>query len=361
MYHIGFIIEQVLGHVTHGQNLKKNLTRDPSVAAYWGLPRPDTPHPIAKQINNWTVKAGLQSRESLRQMERETKLDALFFHSQVTAVLAQDWMRRIPSVVSLDATPSQYDSLGEFYDHKTGSGWAEKGKWWLNKRCFDQARHLVTWSAWAKQGLIDEYGIAPDKVTVIPPGVNSAEWMRPTPRQPHDGTVKILFVGGNLKRKGGDLLLEAYSSLRSANYPIELHLVTRDTVTEENGIHLYQGMQPNSPALKQLYYDCDIFCLPTYGDCLPMVLSEAGAAELPSISTRVAGIPELIKHGETGFIIPTGNVGALTEALRVLITQPEVRLQQGKRACELVSSQFDAQKNASHLVDLLKSVADGAV
>src|SRR5690606_30833499 len=122
------------------------------------------------------------------------------------AVLMQDWMKRIPTVVSLDATPRQYDELGLSYNHQTGPAWAEQLKWQLNRDCFRRSKRLVTWSEWAKHGLIDEYEVPEDKVAVIPPGVNTAQWAAPE-RNPNDaGLVRILFVGGNLKRKGGDLL-----------------------------------------------------------------------------------------------------------------------------------------------------------
>ena len=84
-------------------------------------------------------------------------------------------------------------------------------------------------------------------------------------------------------------------------------------------------MQANSDPLKQLYFDSDIFCLPTYGDCLPMVLSEAGATELPVVSTDVAAIPEIVQDGETGFIIPPGDAQAITTALRRLVEDPTLR------------------------------------
>jgi glycosyltransferase involved in cell wall biosynthesis len=116
-------------------------------------------------------------------------------------------------------------------------------------------------------------------------------------------------------------------------------------------------MQPNSAPLKQLYHDSDIFCLPTYGDCLPMVLSEAGAAGIPCVATRVAGIPEIVLDGETGFLMPTGDVPALTESLRRLIEGPDLRARMGERAVAVVSERFDAERNAMRLLELLKGVA----
>ena len=68
-----------------------------------------------------------------------------------------------------------------------------------------------------------------------------------------------------------------------------------------------------------------------------MVLSEAGATELPVISTNVAAIPEIVKDGETGFIIPTGDTDAITNSLRRLIADPQLRYQQGQQAKTIVS------------------------
>lgn len=359
IYQIGFILEQALGHITHAQNLQANIPNDPEVRPYWGLVPWETTG-IASRIpvykSNWTVRAGLRARHLVAGITRKARLDALFFHSQVPAVLATNWIKRIPSIVSLDATPLQYDTLGEFYVHDRGPAWLEQLKWRLNRDCYQAARHLVTWSQWAKQGLIDDYEVPAEKITVIPPGVNTHEWLRPAPRTLHAGPVKILFVGGNMERKGGMLLLNAFRTLREQG--VELHLVTRDHLPAEPGLFVYNNMQPNSAALKQLYHTCDIFCLPTYGDCLPMVLSEAGAASMPTVSTRVAGIPEIVQDGVTGFLVPPGDTNALTEVLRRLVLDTPLRLAQGERASELVTREFDAPHNANRLLELLKQVAD---
>ena len=201
MYRFGFIIEQALGHITHGHNLQHSVALDPSVEAFWGFPSWDASG-LAALVPNWTVKAGLQARQQVAEMSRETALDALFFHTQVAAVLSQNWLKRIPSVISLDATPRQYDELGQSYQHESGPDWLEQQKWRLNRNAFRAARHLVSWSYWAKAGL-SAYEVSPEKVTVIPPGVNISEWTRPEPRRYQVGPVKILFVGADLERKGG--------------------------------------------------------------------------------------------------------------------------------------------------------------
>ena len=367
MYRIGFIIEQALGHISHAQNLQANVPRDPEVEAHWGLPGWQKEGWLSRLPlvrSNWTVQAGLQTRRLLSAMQRQTPLDALFFHTQVTAVLAQDWVRRLPSVVSLDATPRQYDSLGQFYAHESGPAWLEQRKWALNRALFGKAKHIVAWSDWARQGLIADYEVAPDKVSVIPPGVTVQAWRRPVPlslRQP--GPIKILFVGSNLERKGGLLLLDAFRQLRHeqdlGQLPaIELHLVTRDPVANEPALFVYNGLQANSESLRQLYFDSDIFCLPTYGDCLPLVLAEAGASELPIVSTAVAAIPEIVRDGVTGLLILPGDGRALVAALRRLIQDPALRRQQGQGAHRLVATQHDAAQNSIRLLALMKQIID---
>jgi glycosyltransferase involved in cell wall biosynthesis len=359
-YSIGFIIEQVLGHITHTKNLQQSVPSDPDVAAHWGL-IPYHMQGLASRIplynSNWIVRAGLQTRRMLVSMTRATPIDVLFFHTQVPAILASDWLRRIPSVVSLDATPLQFDRLGAFYQHTAGPVWLEMLKWRLNRDCYGAARHLVTWSEWARQGLIDEYEVPPEKVTVIPPGVDIARWAC-TPRDDHQGPVHLLFVGGDLERKGGLVLLEAFRALRPLG--VELHLVTRDAVAPEPGLHVYHDMQPNSPELRALYQQADVFALPTYGDCLPMVLSEAGAAGLPVVSTRVAAIPEVVHDGTTGLLVEPGDAAALAQALRTLITQPDTRRQYGAQATAHIAQAYDVHTNARRLLALLKEQVDQA-
>jgi glycosyltransferase involved in cell wall biosynthesis len=360
-YQFGFLLEQSLGHITHTKNLLANVTLDPEVHAHWGLIDFEATG-IAGRIpvyrSNWTVRAGMRARREVARMNRQTRLDALLFHTQVPAVLAQSWLRKIPGIVSLDATPLQYDELGAFYKHEQGPAWLENWKWRLNRDCFKSARRLVAWAEWTRHGLVRDYEVPADKITVIPPGVNVREWRRPTPRGPHGDPVKILFVGGDLERKGGLQLLEAFRALRHMG--LELHLVTKDRRAPEPGVFIYNNLQANSQPLKDLYHTCDIFALPTFGDCLPMVLSEAGATGMAIISTDVAGIPEIVRNGKTGLTVPIGDTASLTQALRELATNPDLRMTLGENAIAHVTRHYDAPTNAALLLDLLKAEADAA-
>lgn len=360
-YEFGFLLEQSLGHITHSKNLQVNVALDPEVRAHWGLIGFEVDG-ITGRIpvygSNWTVRAGVRANLEVARMNRQTKLDALFFHTQVPAIFAQRWLRKFPSVVSLDATPLQYDELGPFYKHERGPEWLEAWKWRLNRDCYRSARRLVVWAEWTKLGLVQSYEVPADKITVIPPGVNVDEWRRPTPRLPHAKPVKVLFVGGSLERKGGLVLLEAFRALRDLG--LELHLVTKDHIVPEPGVFIYNDLEANSRLLKDLYHTCDIFALPTFGDCLPMVLSEAGASAMAIISTNVAAIPEIVRNGNTGLTVSAGDAASLTRALRDLATNPTLRMTLGERAMAHVTRNYDARTNTNRLLGLLKAEANAA-
>ena len=127
------------------------------------------------------------------------------------------------------------------------------------------------------------------------------------------------------------MLLEAVRRLRDAGVAIELDLVTRDEVPDQEGVRVHHGLTPNSPPLIELYHRADVFCLPTMGDCLPMVLSEAGAVGLPLVSTDVGAISEIVRDGETGLLVPVDDVGALAAALRRLADDPDAAPPHGRR------------------------------
>lgn len=362
--HVGFVLEQTLGHRTHADNLTRLVPQDERIVATFA----PVEFPVdgwARRIpgyGNWTVRAGVRAGRALRRMRHDHgPLDALFIHSQVPAMLNRRWLRRVPTVVSLDATPRQYDDLATSYGHVVGSDRAEALKERLHRACFTSAAHLVTWSEWARADLGQRYGVDVGRVTVIPPGVITAMWVRPDERTDRDDAVRILFVGGDLERKGGFDLLEAFRVLRGVDRAVELHLVTSAGIESEPGVTVHRGLTPNDPRLIELYHRCDVFCLPTHGDCLPMVLSEAAAAGLPMVSTDVGGIREVVRDDETGMLVPVGDPRALHAALERLVDDASLRRHLGERAAALAQAELDAGVNAHRLVELLVDVARPAM
>ena len=332
-YRIGFVMEQTLGHVTHAENFQHWVNKDPDVTPSW-LPVSFTAAdrwdraPIVR--HNWTLRASLRALAQVQAVLRSTPLDGLFFHTQVTAFFAWHLMSTIPSVVSMDATPLNFDSIGGPYDHlPSGYSQVEALKNALTRRTFKRARKLITWHNWGKQSLVHDYRVEANKVAVIPPGIDLDRWgvAREAPR--HAGPVRLLFVGGDFRRKGGEILLAAFR--KELMRDCELDIVTREEVDTRDliNVRVHHGLGPNKPELRALFAAADVFVFPTFGDTLPIVVMEAMASGLPVVTTSVGAIAEEVEHGVTGFLVPCGDSHSLAEATLRLVANRDLRRDMG--------------------------------
>ncbi|MBC8101113.1 MAG: glycosyltransferase family 4 protein [Cytophagales bacterium] len=381
---LGFALEYSLGHRTHAQNLKTALSSRPTEIRLAGIKPTYVDVSFDGMKGAWTRLPGIRSNWSLRASlgaflglrPHTRRLDGALFHTQVTSLLSSGFMRRVPSVISLDATPIQYDALGAFYGHApSGNARLEALKKALNNRAFEAARSLVTWSEWAKASLIDDYGIPPEKVVVIPPGIDIARWGQVGDSGRKAGApVRLLFVGGDFERKGGSLLLRAWKMLPAAlRRSAELHIVTKTwTESQEQErrqespedfatVFVHRGLQPNSAELRDLYRNADLFVFPTQGDCLPLAVLEAMASGLPVITTSVGALPEAVQHGQAGWVIPVDDCTSLTSAIEALVSDEALRRTLGKQAGETARARFDAKRNYPALMEVVTQAASSPV
>lgn len=360
MPRVAFVMEQTLGHVTHARNLRAALDATPSLDVRW-LPIRFDVSGAARLIplygSNWSVRASWRARQALKGALARGPLDALFFHTQVTSLFSVDLMRQIPTVISLDATPLNFDAVGASYGHRAANdGFLDRQKFQLNCRALQAAQTLVAWSAWAKRSLVDEYGVEAARVRVLAPGASSAFFEvgrrrlaspAPVPTAP----ARLLFVGGDWERKGGPVLLEALAGLPAGSW--QLDVVTRSNVPASAGVTVHHNVGPNSPELLRLFSEADIFVLPSLGECLAVVLMEATAAALPVVTTDVGALGEAVRPGLTGAVVPPRDALALRNALATLLENPAARRIMGEAAHTFARERFDANHNNRVLLDLL--------
>jgi len=360
-----FVMEQTLGHVTHHQNLALTVQRQSAVVATW-IPIPFAASGLASLLpvygSNWSLRASVRARRQLGKALSARRHDALFFHTQVTSLFSVGLMRRIPTVVSLDATPANYDSVGAAYGHRgAGDGWLDERKFRMNRDAFHAAAHLVTWSHWAKRSLAADYGVVADNVTVLAPGaapsyfdIGAERLARTVSTRP----VRLLFVGGDFARKGGPLLLEAFSTLTHPD--VELHVVTSAAIEPRPRVVVHRDVRPNTPELHRLFREADVFVLPSDGECLAVALMEAAAAALPIVTTDVGALREAARDGENAFVIAPGDATALRLALERLSGDEALRRRLGAAGHALARELFDADTNDRKVLGLIADVVDRA-
>lgn len=173
-----------------------------------------------------------------------------------------------------------------------------------------------------------------------------------------DRDQRLLFVGRLAAVKGIPILLEALVKLRAQHPGVRLTLVgdgpereSLKALAARLGVAdmvTFAGYADEDGVAAHLA-GSDIFVLPSFAEGVPVVLMEAMAARLPVVASRVAGVPELVEDGESGFLVPPGDVAALTARLGTLLADPERGATMGETGRQKVIADYNVMKEAAKL------------
>lgn len=348
-----FIMEQHLGHRSYYENLRQVIDESPHIDPTWVPITYTQPGsmwerlPILSPNVRGTLAGRLQAKQGLRQ-----PADIVLFNTQVPAVLGGAIEQ--PYVLSTDITPIQYDQMAHYYGHHPDQdGLLSRYKYQANVKTFQSAARILPWSSWTADSLISDYGVPPGQIEVVPPGVDTEIW-QPREQNSFRKAMRILFVGADWKRKGGDTVLKAFRSLPKEL--AELVIVTQDKLPLEQGIRVYNNMKPNSPDLISLYQSCDVFVMPSKAEAFGIAAIEASAVGLPLITTAVGGLTDIVEDGKTGFFISPDDHATLARRLHLLVKNPGLRRELGQAARLRAERQFSSHTNASRIAHILQEI-----
>lgn len=346
-----FVMEQHIGHYTYYQNLRREIENTPTIKPRWVEVTYKVPGSFFERLPlPRSLRGSLTGRDQVRRGLKDG-CQVAFFNTQVPASLAIDTVRRQPYILSTDITPIQYDEMGEQYGHHVESvKLIRRLKHRLNVELFQHAERVLPWSNWAAQSLIKDYGVAAERIEVIAPGVDLDYW-QPGRLEHPEGPCRVLFVGGDLYRKGGQTLLDAFHQLPPGC--AELILVTRTPFPGEPGVTVYNHLRPNTPELLALYQSSDVFVLPSCAEAFGIAAVEASAAGLPVLASQVGGLQDIVLNGETGYLVQPGDANELAEYLSRLCANPALRRQMGQASRERAQKCFDARKNAARIIEII--------
>lgn len=183
-----------------------------------------------------------------------------------------------------------------------------------------------------KQVLVEKYHIRPEKVVLIPDGVD-------TGRLHPDETIKrirnsILFVGRLEKRKGIDFLVKAIPLVKKEIPDIKLFVIGRGKLREEiqkfsqsNNLEAniqFLGFVPDEDLVKW-YNQVQLVVVPSIFEGFGMIAIEAMACATPVIGTMVPGLRDIIEDGKNGLLVEYGNYEALSKAIVELLRNEGLR------------------------------------
>ena len=188
-------------------------------------------------------------------------------------------------------------------------------------------------------------------------GVDLSRFAGDGPREPG----LILHVGRLVEKKGTAVLLEAVRRLDGARLAIVGDGPLRRALERQAGglgeKVLFLGALP-PPQVADWMRRASVLAAPSVtardGDAegLPTVIVEAAASALPAVGTRHSGIPEAIVDGETGFLVPERDPGALAARLETLLGSAEIAARMGAAARRLAEERFDAVRQIARLEGL---------
>lgn len=203
-----------------------------------------------------------------------------------------------------------------------------------------------------------------DKLSIVRCGVDVSRFALVERERDGDAPLSILCIGRLVPDKGQSVLLDALARMNGTQARLtlvgdgpsradlerrtgQLGLSERVTFTGSVG----QDQIPD------LYADADVFCLPSFAEGIPVVLMEAMATGLPVVTTRIMGIPELVRDGESGVLVGPGRADVLAEALCALAGDAERRRAMGRAGRAHVEALFRIEDAADGMYRRLETLS----
>jgi glycosyltransferase involved in cell wall biosynthesis len=232
-----------------------------------------------------------------------------------------------------------------------------------------EARFIVVISEFSRQFLDRLAPDGQDKMHVVHCGVSPEDFAPDV--QPENQVPQLLFVAQLAERKGAQVLIEACEILAERGVPFQCAIVGGGA--EQEVLRLKQlveslalqdavdltGSVPQEHLMGYLRR-ADVFVLPcitaSNGDMdgVPVALMEAMAMGIPTVSTYVSGIPELIENEESGLLVPEKDPEALADALQRLLRDGDLRERLARNGRRQVQAEFNIHSNAARMADLFQ-------
>ncbi|MGH2772655.1 MAG: glycosyltransferase [Actinomycetota bacterium] len=242
------------------------------------------------------------------------------------------------------------------------------GRLWGEAGVIEQACAIVASSYQERQSLVDLYAAHPDRIYMVPPGVDHAMF-RPEPGYGAPNRLKaplLLFVGRLQPLKGASIAIRA-AAILARSYP-GLRLVIAGGPSGPGGEaeleHLkalaaqlglagsvdFKGPVPQIQ-LGALYRQADVCLVPSQTESFGLVALEAQACGVPVVASSVGGLKSIVRHGETGFLAVPGSPESFAVFSEQILSNPETKARMAAAAARS-SLVFSWDRSAETLLDV---------
>jgi glycosyltransferase involved in cell wall biosynthesis len=212
--------------------------------------------------------------------------------------------------------------------------------------------NIICCSIAVKKFVVSKEKINSKKITTIYNGVHCRTIKNTEVEKKNNDqeTVSIVIVASLVENKGHKILLEAFAKIVPfynnvslsiiGNGPLKYQLLDKARRLKVNEQTEFLGLIHN---VQMVIRNCDIVVLPSvFREGLGMAIIEGMCLAKPVIASNIGGIPELVDNGVNGFLVPPGNVDYLSEKLKILINNRELRNKMGQEGRLKFEKNFDA-------------------
>ncbi len=204
--------------------------------------------------------------------------------------------------------------------------------------------HLISNCASVKDRLTNNYRVPQEHITVIPNGVDT-EYFRPTASRKRPPVV--LSVGRLVQVKAHDILIKAFAMVYPKHPQAELWIVgdgprlgELKKLARQILPHGKIKFLPPCIDIYPMYQKAGLLALSSLKEAMPNVVLEAMACGLPVVASAVGGIPEVVTHGRTGWLVPPGNSAVLADILDNMLADPQHNASLGQAGRKRVEKDF---------------------
>jgi glycosyltransferase involved in cell wall biosynthesis len=292
--------------------------------------------------------------KELRQIIKHFEITSIHSHEftmNIHGAILGKWLK-IPSVATVH---------GKVYYNKK---WNRR----LAYRFISRLTNMVAVSKDIKNYLISICKISPERVSVIPNGINIDFFRFNKEKRDiirsqlkiNDDQILLGTIGSYYPIKGHKFLIDAlpglilkYPNIRlvmAGQGPLEKDLQAQ---INKNGLRDYVKIIGYVEDIPSLLSALDVFTMPSLSEGHPLALLEAAANGRSIVATNVGGISEIIKNTESGILVPPGDANALTEALSYLLSDPKIRITIANNAATVVNESWSINNTSERYLALL--------
>ncbi len=229
------------------------------------------------------------------------------------------------------------------------------------RRALVSARFVTSASRFLIERTIAFENSVSDKIHLIPFGVPIPEISSGKAARENEGVIRIIFAKGFRHAYAPDLVLKAFASACEEDNRLRLTMIgggpdqkrleklaSELKVSDRATIRGWQSMDETA----RLIEDADIMVMPSRRESFGVAALEAISYGVPVIASRVGGLPEIIRHGVNGILVPSDDIKALTAAILRLAADPELRLRMGKTGHMIAAEEFDFEDCLDRMEEL---------